>query len=243
MVKLRGQLRVHRYRLGQSSLSAALRHGSYSPADVVQFRPSVFRFPPSPLNRVDGDEQAFASTSRLLRGRLFLRQSDLHLVDLGTDRASSGRCFESPPEYAISLHRNSVPFRNRLARRVEISLPGSWNLLLLPGGLFEARCAGHKRVALSINFGESSKAQRPLRLGNPGRCFASVAGRMLQSEESTCAKRIRALQKLHLRGANHKLKFANARRQTAVAATATAARIAGDTPATTRTHSCMASGL
>jgi len=211
MVKLRGQLLVHRYRLGQSSLSAALRHGSHASADVVQFRPSVFRFPPSPLDRVDGGEQAFASTSRFLCGRLFLRQSDLHLFDLGADRASRRRCFESPPEYAISLQRDSVPFRNRLARRVEISLPGSWNLLLLPGGLFEARCAGHTRVALTINFRESSKAQRPPRLGNPGRCFASVMGRMLQSEESPCAKKIPALQKLHLRGANHKLKFANAR--------------------------------
>jgi hypothetical protein len=163
MVKLRGQLLVHRYRLGQSSLSAALRQRGHASADVVQFRPSVFRFPPSPLDRVDGGEQAFASTSRFLCGRLFLRQSDVHLVDLGTDRASSRRCFESPPEHAISLHRDSVPFRNRLAHRVEISLSGSWNLLLLPGGLFEARCAGHTRVALSINFGESSKAQRPPR--------------------------------------------------------------------------------
>lgn len=173
VVKLRGQLLVHRYRLGQSSLSAALRHGSHASADVVQFRPSVFRFPASPLDRVDGGEQAFTSTGRFLRGRLFLRQSDLHFLDLGADRASSRRCFESPPEHAISLHRDFVPFRNRLAGRLEISVPGSWNLLLLLGGLFEAKCAGHKRVAVAINCGESAKAQRPplpdfIRRGTPG---------------------------------------------------------------------------
>jgi hypothetical protein len=85
MVKLRGQLLVHRYRVGQSSLSTALCHGSHASADVVQFRPSLFRFPASPLDRVDGGEQAFASTGRVLRRRLFLRQCDLHLVDLGAD--------------------------------------------------------------------------------------------------------------------------------------------------------------
>lgn len=148
--------------MGQSSLSAALRHGSHASADVVQFRPSVFRFPTSPLDRLDGGEQAFTSTGRFLRGRFFLRQSDLHLVDLGADRASSRLCFESPPEHAISLHRDFVPFRNRIAGRLEISVPGSWNLLLLLGGLFEATCAGHKRVAVAINCGKSAKTQRAL---------------------------------------------------------------------------------
>ena len=155
MVKLRSQLLVHRHRVGQSSLSTALRHGSHASADVVQFRPSLFRFPASPVDRVDGGEQAFASTGRVLRGRLFLRQCDLHFIDLGADRASSRPCFESPPEHAISLDRNFVPFRNRLARRLEISLSGSCNLLLLLGGLFEARCARRKLIALDINCGDS----------------------------------------------------------------------------------------
>src|SRR5207249_6949540 len=31
-----------------------LRHGSHASADVVQFRPSLFRFPASPVDRVDG---------------------------------------------------------------------------------------------------------------------------------------------------------------------------------------------
>src|SRR5436190_24077390 len=60
MVKLRSQLLVHRHRVGQSSLSTALRHGSHASADVVQFRPSLSRFPASPVDRVDGGEQAFA---------------------------------------------------------------------------------------------------------------------------------------------------------------------------------------
>ena len=37
MVKLRGQLLVHRDRLGQSSLLAALRQGSHAAFDVVNF--------------------------------------------------------------------------------------------------------------------------------------------------------------------------------------------------------------
>ena len=157
MVKLRSQLLVHRHRVGQSSLSTPLRHGSHASADVVQFRPSLFRFPASPVDRVDGGEQAFASAGRVLRGRLFLRQCDLHFIDLGADRASSRPCFESPPEHAISLDRDFVPFRNRLARRLEISLPRSWNLLFLPGGLSEARCARRKLIAMR----PGAKNQRP----------------------------------------------------------------------------------
>src|SRR5207248_11299114 len=46
MVKLRGQLLVHRDRLGQSSLLVALRQGSHATFDVVQLRPSLFRLAP-----------------------------------------------------------------------------------------------------------------------------------------------------------------------------------------------------
>lgn len=73
-------------------------------------------------------------------------------------------CFESPPEHAISLDRDFVPFRNRLARRLEISLPRSWNLLLLPGGLSEAGCARRKLIALDINCGDSAKAPKKCRV-------------------------------------------------------------------------------
>ena len=83
MVKLRSQLLVHRHRLGQSSLLAALCQGSNAAFDVVQLRPSLFRLAAAALYRLDGGEQAFASTSRVLRRGLFLRQRDLHLVDLG----------------------------------------------------------------------------------------------------------------------------------------------------------------
>src|SRR5947199_8232657 len=75
---------------------------------------------------------------------VFFRQRDLYLVDLGTDRTPGRRSFESPPEHAISLHRDSVSFRNRVDRRLEISLCGSRNLLLLPRRLCEAGCAGRE---------------------------------------------------------------------------------------------------
>jgi uncharacterized membrane protein len=80
------------------------------------------------------------------------------LLIWGTDRAPRRRCFESPPEHAISLDRDFVPFRNRLARRLEISLPRSWNLLFLPGGLSEARCARRKLIAMR----PGAKNQRPV---------------------------------------------------------------------------------
>ena len=135
-----------------------LCQGSNAAFDVVQLRPSLFRLAAAALYRLDGGEQAFASTSRVLRRGLFLRQRDLHLVDLGTDRAPRRRCFESPPEHAISLDRDFVPFWNRLARRLEISLPRSRNLLFLPGGLSEARCARRKPIAMR----PGAKNQRPV---------------------------------------------------------------------------------
>lgn len=83
---------------------------------------------------------------------VFSSSCDLPLVDLGADRASHRRYFESPPEHAISLHRDFVPVRNRLARRPKISVSGSWNLLLLPGGLPEAGCARRKLIARDMNW-------------------------------------------------------------------------------------------
>src|SRR5207247_9396102 len=109
LAELCSQLLVYRYCVGQSSLSAALRHGSRA-APVVQFCSSIFRVSATALDGVDGGEQAFAPAGRLLRGGLFLRQRDLYLVNLGTDRTSGRRSFESPPEHAISLHRDSVSF-------------------------------------------------------------------------------------------------------------------------------------
>ena len=70
MVKLRGQLLVHRDRLGQSSLLAALRQGSHAAFDVVQLRPSLFRLAAAALYRLDGGEQAFVPAGRVLRGGL-----------------------------------------------------------------------------------------------------------------------------------------------------------------------------
>src|SRR5437763_15500111 len=70
MVKLRGQLLVHRERLGQSSLLAALRQGSHAAFDVVQLRPSLFRLAAAALYRLAGGEQAFVPAGRVLRGGL-----------------------------------------------------------------------------------------------------------------------------------------------------------------------------
>lgn len=71
MVKLRGQLLVHRDRLGQSSLLAALRQGSHAAFDVVQLRPSLFRLAAAALDGLDGGEQAFASAGSRSTRRSF----------------------------------------------------------------------------------------------------------------------------------------------------------------------------
>ena len=138
MVKLRGQLLVHRDRLGQSSLLVALRQGSHATFDVVQLRPSLFRLAPAALYCLDGSEQAFPPAGRVLRGGLFLRERDLYLVNLGTDQTSRRRSLASPQEHALPFNRDSMSLRNRIAGRLEISLSGSWNLLLLPHRLSAA---------------------------------------------------------------------------------------------------------
>jgi hypothetical protein len=90
---------------------------------------------------VDGGEQAFAPTGRILRGGLFLRQRDLYLVNLGADRTSRRCAGASPKKHAIPFNRDSVSLRNRIDRGAKVSLRWSWNLLLLPGRLSETRCA------------------------------------------------------------------------------------------------------
>jgi len=68
VAQLRGELPVHRYRLGQSPLPHALCHGGDDASVVVQFRTSVLDVATSALYRVDRSERIGSAAGILLAG-------------------------------------------------------------------------------------------------------------------------------------------------------------------------------
>lgn len=81
---------------------------------------------------------AGAAAGRVLCGCLLLRQRDVYSVDFRAHRTARRCSCESSPEDAVSVDRDSVSVRNRRAYRAEVSVPKSWDLMLLPDWLFKA---------------------------------------------------------------------------------------------------------
>ena len=83
MAKLRSELPIHRYRLGQSPLSDAPCDRGDAPPIVVQFRASVFHVAASALYGLDGGEPFGSAAGLLLCDGFLSRKRDLHMFDLG----------------------------------------------------------------------------------------------------------------------------------------------------------------
>jgi hypothetical protein len=83
MIELRGELSVHRHRLGQSPPSHAVRYRGDPSSNVVQFRASVFGLVTSIFHRLDGREPFGTAACCLLCRGLLPRKRDLYNFDLG----------------------------------------------------------------------------------------------------------------------------------------------------------------
>ena len=108
------------------------------------FRASVFCVPASALHRMDGRKRIGATAGCLLCGGILPGERDLHISDLGAYRSRSGRrrATQGAQDHACPIDRNLVPFRGSCCCSAQISPCWTWNLLLLPNRLSEARGTG-----------------------------------------------------------------------------------------------------